>query len=284
MVNLPTKRQLEELQAFDGQFCLTIYAPFIEPSGATENPIRIELKNMLKQGELALRTAGVSPREVAKTTRAAWALLDTPELRATQRQSFALFMHPHFFRSYHIPDVELPYALTVQRGFNTEPLISVMAHNQAYYLLALSHKNVQLYRGDQFNVLPVRSTMFPMDMKQALHIDELPRWRETHQIGPAGAKGSAASHGQYNVAQTDKVMLHEFFRRIDRRLHRLLARERLPLVIAGVEYLLPIYRQVNTSPYLLPDSLVGNVDRISQDALRRRAWPLVERQLASAQV
>lgn len=277
MINFPNQQELTELREFNEPFCLTIYSPFINPNTAT-NPNRIEMKNLLREAETALQSAGVKPRDIKKTLRPAKLLLEGHEFWPIHHQSLALFMHPKLFRYYHIPDHDIPYLLTVESGFNLAPLLRAMQNNQQFYILALGHKNVRLFEGDHFSLKPVKLKDFPTDMKDLLGIDEYPKSRETHTIAPARAgKGSEAYHEQYNVSQTDKDMLLEFFRRIDHRLHNFLIHHQKPLIIAGVEYLLPMYRKVNTYPGLLKGAILGNQDYVDLVALRDKAWRLAGR-------
>ena len=51
---------------------------------------------------------------------------------------------------------------------------------------------------------------------------------------------------------------------------------RAPLVLAGVEYVRAIYRDVNTYPHLLEAGISGSPDRTSTEELHTRAWALME--------
>jgi hypothetical protein len=55
------------------------------------------------------------------------------------------------------------------------------------------------------------------------------------------------------------------------------------LVLAGVEYLFPIYRQANTYPHLVDEGIMGNPDELSAKALHGRAWSVVEPLFLKAQ-
>lgn len=279
MIQLPDPTELAQLQNFAEPFCVTMYAPAIEvdPNGAT-NPNKIELKNLLSQAEVALLNDGVDERIVGKTLRPARALLDSPDFWSRHSESLALFMHPALFRSYRLPE-DVPYIVTIARGFNLQPLQDILGQNRPYLLLALSHKNVRMYQGDRFQLRPLQLKNFPTNMKQTLNIDEYPKAWETHTIAPTGGgKGSEAFHGQYNVSQTNKEMLFLFFRKIDSALRKFLQEKDMPLILAGVEYLLPIYRQANTSPYLVNEGIRGNVEHENLDELREHAWSLLRRE------
>ena len=275
MINFPTPTELKELQEFHEPFSVTIYAPPIDANGATD-PNRIEVKNLLGDAEMALLSAGVDPRDVEKTLKPARLLLEGHEFWRIHHESLVLFMHPKLFRYYHIPDHTAPYLLTIETSFNLEPLLEVMKNNQQYYILALGHKNVQLYEGDHYGIKPIKLKHFPADMKETLGIDEYPESQESHSVAPASiGKGSEAYHEQYNVSQTDKAMLLEFFHRIDHYLHDFLFSHQKPLIIAGVNYLLPIYRKVNTYPGLVSQSITGNQDDPDLQSLKEKAWSLV---------
>ena len=274
---LPNQSDIDELKAFEEPYCLSIYVSFMEPNVATY-PNRIELKNLLREAETALLSVGAGQNDVKKTLRPARLMLENHEFWPIHHESLVLFMHPKLFRYFHIPHQKMPYMLTVEKGFNLAPLLEVMEGNKHYFVLALSHKNVHLYEGDHYQLKPVHLKHFPADMKETLVIDEYPSWRESHEIAPSYmGKGSEATHGQYNVSQTDKAMLLEFFRRIDHYLHNFLFKQQRPLIIAGVNYLLPIYRKVNTYPGLLPNVITGNQEHVDLQTIRENAWHVVAR-------
>jgi len=275
MAEFPTEQELQELREFDQPFALTIYAPYIEPNNA-DNPNRIELKNLVKEAQIALESAGVKPRQIKKTLNPIRDLLEGPEFWPIQHVGLALFAAPGYFRYYRMPVQDVPYTITLERGFDLRPLELALANNESYVVLALGHKDVRVYEGDHYQLQEVHIKDFPGNVQQALRIDELPQAEETHPIAPASeGKGSRAYHGQYNVSQTDKQMLLEFFRRIDRRLHKFLLQKRAPLIVAGVNYLLPIYRQANTYPQLVPYGIAGNVEHASTASIRNAAWSIL---------
>lgn len=280
MVNLPDEHELNELQAFSQDNCLSIYIPLLDTSDAS-NSNRIKLKNLLREAKTALLAAGVHPSDVDKTLRPVHHLLKNRELWPPRHDSLALFMHPKLFRYYHIPTQDTPRLLSVETGFNLEPLIKIINNNRQYFVLALSHKNVRIYEANRYDLKQLHLKDFPTDMKQALNIDEYPDWLETHSVALGGLTSgdervSEGFHGQYNVRQTDKDMLLEFFRLIDHSLHSLLRDKKSPLIIIGVEYLLPIYRQANSSSYLVKGGLVGNFEKSDLEIIHAKTWAYLE--------
>jgi hypothetical protein len=62
---------------------------------------------------------------------------------------------------------------------------------------------------------------------------------------------------------------------VDAGLRGVLRQEQAPLVLAGVDYLFPVYREVSTYPGLLEEGIPGNPDAASPEELHRQAWRLV---------
>jgi len=148
--------------------------------------------------------------------------------------------------------------------------------NKGYFVLALGHRNVQLYEGDRDTIRPVNLKNFPNDMVNSLRVDEYPQSRQTHTIASAShGKGSEGFHEQYDIRSIDKKMLKEFFRRVDKQIHSYLYKHQHPLILAGVGYELAIYRTVNTYPHLLADMIAGSTEDINLQDIRKKAWAIV---------
>jgi len=66
-------------------------------------------------------------------------------------------------------------------------------------------------------------------------------------------------------------------------LHELLRDQKAPLVLAGVEYLHPIYKEVNTYPHLIQEGVSGNPEHLSAKELHEQAWAIVRPYFLKAQ-
>ena len=273
MITLPDIERLHDLGAFPEPLCVTIYIPFIDTS-TMDSPMRIVLKDAIKDAAVELESLGASERVIKRTLRPARRLAgSTSAFRSHYREGLALFLHASRSWCYYLPADAVVMRVRVGRGFDTEQLRRVVDSNRAFAVLVLDSHATQLYVGDRFRLEPAPLEGFPADMVQTLRIDEFPSSRELHGIAPAYmGKGSEGYHGQYNVAEVNKQQLTEFFRIVDRRLHKYLAVRHLPLVLAGVGYLLPLYRAVNTYKAIVPGGLRGSFRRIGLSSLHARAW------------
>ena len=94
------------------------------------------------------------------------------------------------------------------------------------------------------------------------------------QVHTAG--GATKFHGHGGAAQDDKPELLDFFRRIDKGVRDILREDRAPLVLAGVDYLFPLYREANTHPFLVAGGVAGNPEGKRPEDLLAGAWAVVE--------
>jgi hypothetical protein len=83
-------------------------------------------------------------------------------------------------------------------------------------------------------------------------------------------------HGQGDLSTVHKDDLRIFFRAIDRALHPILNEQTSPLVFAGVDYLFPLYQEVNRYPHLLDVAIHGNPDHYTLQELEQRAAAVLQ--------
>lgn len=271
MIQLPTTTQREALRANEQDNSISIYIPYLAPS-SSDNPNRIQLKNALKEVRRLLQAKKMPVRAIDELLSPAHRLIDGDEFRSLDPHSLALFIHHDFFAYYHLPSEGVQPLVVVDTKFSTKPLDELALNNQPYYVLLLNHNDVKLLKGDQYQIEPLQVENLPSNMVKALNIDEYPRERQLHPVANASSgKGSEQYHGQYNETQVDKDMLTEFFRRIDRRLHEVIKDTETPLIISGVDFLLPLYRQINTYPTLAKGEIRGNFEHEPLTNIRDRA-------------
>ncbi len=274
MIQLPTNSEIKTLKACKEPDCISIYAPYIAPN-SSDNPNRTQLKNFLKEARQQLAAKKMNERKIDELLSPAIKMLDGEEFRMNYKHSLAVFIGHDFFRYYHLPPKGISPSLVIGKGFAIQPIVELLSKSPSYFVLIISHNGAKLLKGDRYNIEPVEKYG---SMKDDLKIDEYPREYQTHSVAPASTgKGSEKAHGQYNETQVDKDMLAKFFHNIDGKMNKIMKKDGLPLIIAGVDYLLPIYRQANTYPNLKDDELQGNYEHTPLDVVRKKAYKIVVR-------
>ena len=78
--------------------------------------------------------------------------------------------------------------------------------------------------------------------------------------------------GDKTGMEEHKVNLKRYFDMVDKGLHPVFNNVPGPVVLAGVDYLLPIYREANQSAELIEAEIHGNQEHRPIEELHREAW------------
>ncbi|HSB40322.1 MAG TPA: hypothetical protein VLK28_00700 [Methylomirabilota bacterium] len=257
---------------------VSIYLPTHRAVPETlQDPIRF--KNLLRAAEERVLAAGARASEARSLLAPAVDLLGDSHFWTHQRDGLAVFAAPGVFRRYRVP-IRLDETLVVSHRFHVKPLVPLATGDSGFFLLTLSQNQVRLFEGSRGALAELELEAVPPSLAEALKYDDPQKQLQYH----TGAPGRAAMfHGQGTGIDEHKDNLLRFFRKVDAGLHELLRGRRAPLVLAGVEYLFPIYREANRYPHLLDEGIAGNPERVSIPALHAQAWSLLEPRFTRAQ-
>ncbi|MGM3306347.1 baeRF3 domain-containing protein [Anabaena sp. WFMT] len=269
--------ELKTLVANPETPCISLYMP-MQKAGPEirQNPIRF--KNLIREAEERLDAIGIRHTEALNLLKPATEL-DQDDFWEHQDQGLVIFISPNLFRYYCLP-IEFSELVVVGEQFHLKPLLHLINNDGSFYVLALSQKDVKLFAGTAHSLNEVQVENIPHRLAETLLEDELQKGVQ-HRIGtPRGATASAQHPGSVHGQGSPDREKHEedilqFCYAIDTALHEKLREEKAPLVLAGVEYLFPIYQEANTYPHLLAESINGNPEIINLEQLHDEAWRIV---------
>ncbi len=265
----------DELKALMGKhrgLCISIFMPtFRTGTESQQNPIRF--RNLLRRAEEKLLAGGLRSQEIRELLEPAQALAGNIPFWRRQSDGLALFLSADLFRSFCLPEAFEERIIVTDR-FYVRPLLPLLSGDGRFYILALSQKEPRLLEGTRQNVREIEIESVPKSLTEALQYDESEK-QVRFRAGSPGGGGMAMVSGHGGVAEDAKDNLLKYFRLIDRALHELIGDERAPLVLAGVDYLFPIYREANTFPRLIEGGIAGNPKGVSAEALHRSAMKIV---------
>jgi hypothetical protein len=241
--------------------------------GGSEQDV-ILWRRLLDQAQGRLAEEGLRDSEAREILRPARALQEEPAFWKEQSDGLAAFLAPQMMQTYRQAMSFRPLVM-VGRSFHVRPLLPLLAENGRFYILALSRNAVRLLEATRETVSAVPLRDMPENLEEALRSHDVDEPLSYHTRHPGDGSSVAVYHGQGVGIDDRKTDLMNYFHQIDHGLHRILAGQEAPMVLAGVEYLLPIYREASHYPHLLPESLTGSPDRLSDSELHTRALPLV---------
>ena len=88
--------------------------------------------------------------------------------------------------------------------------------------------------------------------------------------------GGRLFHGQGPGDEEQKVWIEQYLNLVDTSLKEIFREQNAPLVLAGVDYLLPMYRKVSEYQNIMEAGITGNPDHLRPEELQEQAWPIVE--------
>jgi hypothetical protein len=204
-------------------------------------------------------------------------LLDDEPFWETVRDGLAIYLSPSIFRAYSVSS-PLREFLEVGDRFHLKPLLPVLRGDGRFFLLGLSQQRIALLEGTRESLVEVSVPKLPKDIADALHVESWPPERQLNfrSQAPRGGRRQSLWHGHAQEAQDITRPLLDYFHVVDRAVSTYLRSERVPLVLSAVDYLQPLYAQVNTYPHLLKDGVAGNPEVFNIEDLHQRAWSIVQ--------
>lgn len=284
MIKLPTKKDISKLDKIRSEYCTTIYMKTDEDSLSSQDANRIRFKNLLSEAHKQMTKNGTSNKDAELHLKPAKNLLDDANFWNIRRRAIAAFITKDGVECYASPAELTPNSSVVDTQYDLQPLKLMMKNNHSYFVLALGHKDIQLLQGDKYHLQDVTPEELPTDMKETLNIDEQPSHLSSHEVAPVrGSKSNHSFHGQYNVKEEDKKDLINFFRILDQRINGLMQKAGNPtLILAGVDRLLPIYRQANTYMNLSRQQITKNVRHMQEKDILQAIHPLLQKTTSTA--
>lgn len=254
---------------------LSIFMPTHRAGRETQqDPIR--LRNLVREAENRLQARGLRTPDIAALLQPLQALLEDSLFWQHQHDGLAVYRAADDFHVYRLP-YRVDEQLVVDKTYYFKPILPLFTNNGHYYILAISQNDVRLFEGTRDSIgqidLP-RGT--PSSIAEALQFDDEEKQLQFHTGTAQGGMRAGMFHGHGVGDEEQKERIERYLNLIDAGLKPWYNNLRAPFVLAGVEYLLPIYRRVSEYPHVLPEGVTGSPETLRADELQAQAWPLVE--------
>lgn len=284
-MSLLPRKDIEPLLRTSGGPCVSIFLPTFRAGGERQqNPIR--LKNVVRSvAERLEEDWGMRSPDADKLLDPVKQLVDDNSFWLHQGEGLVLFRSADTFKSFRLP-VQVNELAVVEKRFHLKPLLPLLSGDGDghFYILSLSRKNIRLLSASRFRVdeIDLEAQGVPTSFAEALgDIERIQMQAGTSSktphrfsMGPRGGPiFSAHATGEENLG----AELRNYLERFDDALGKIDVDRKAPVVLAGVEYLLPIYRDVATTfQNICEDALRGNMEMERAEDLHAAAWEIVE--------
>ncbi|TLD42032.1 MAG: hypothetical protein JETT_1674 [Candidatus Jettenia ecosi] len=276
-------RALIEKPKGSNGLCISIFMPTHRMWPETQqDPIR--LKNLLRIAEEDLIQNGLRSPDAKKLLEPSQVFLIDTSFWRYQGDGLAIFLSSGVFQYYRLP-LKFGEFTVVTHRFNIKPLLPLFNSDGHFFVLALSQNKIRLFQSTRYSIseMDLEKAHVPTSISEALRYTEFekqPQFRTRMTPFTGGSASMGGKAGTFYSSREDideaRKNILEYFNRVDKGLHELLHDEKAPLVLAGVEYLLPIYRETNSYPYLMERGITGSPKEINEKELHEQAWTIVQ--------
>jgi Bacterial archaeo-eukaryotic release factor family 7 len=205
-------------------------------------------------------------------------LLERGDFWRGHLDGLAVFSAPDYLRAFKLP-VAFDELVVTGESAHVTPLLKAVG-DEAFYILAISQGSVRLVRASRYGSeeIDLSSVDMPRSLDEAMRYDDFEKTNlqrhPTQRRSDTGGRTLQHGHGPGDADLKNEIL--RYFQAVDSGLSKLLAGESAPLVVAAVDYLIPLFRQANNYPALVEKGIEGNPELLSPDQLHERARPIVE--------
>lgn len=233
----------------------------------------IRLKRLVGEARERGADAGLSPSELDERLAPVEARIGDETFWNHQKDGLALFVGPDGVEEYRVP-VSFDELVTAGERFDLRPIVPAVSRGRSFYILALSQKKVRLLEASIAAAQEIPLDDVPTSLEDAVGHDwaeESLQFRAGHTGGPGGQNATYHGHGDSGDRKDE---IRKFLHLVDRGLGDHLEDRSAPIVVAAVDYLIPMFRQLSKLN-VVEEGVEGSPDRLSVDELHEKAIDVV---------
>ena len=271
-----TKEDLLYLYNNQNELLLSIYIPTFKRGTETlQNQIRF--KNIIKQIKDKYNDDEFLYSELSEILKAAEVQMDNYEFWQHQSECLAMFLSRKFIKHYRLP-LKAEESFYVGKYYYILPLISFLNTNTDFYILYLSQKEISLYSCESFNLKKINLKELSDVISEELNNRDFQKQLQFYTGSGAGGRKDSMFYGTGAKDLKINEYLLNFFNKIDKSIRKNLIDKR-PLILAGADYIFPIYRQANSYPWIMEDVIHGNPRDMKKNGLMENSATIIKNHL-----
>lgn len=270
-----SKSEFAELAKFKSECSISVYLP-THRSGVEVNEQQdlIVFKNSLQQVRRSLQGKGYNNSQIDEILKPGTELLQDDNFWYNLSGGLGVFIAKGFFKTVKFPKA-VKEEIFINNSFYVSPLLPVISNDRHFFLLVFSKNDANFYRGDEFNIVKLDVEGLPNGMNDVVHFEEK-GGKELFRGGGNLSGAGANFHGHGSGLADEKIYIAQYLKEVDQTLRtEVLANENAPLVLAAVDYLIPIYKQNSSYKNITQEAIIGNSEYEDLNSLFKKACDIV---------
>lgn len=259
-VDIPTASEIKGFLEARADACVSIYLPTHVLTQMTDID-RLEFRSLSEAALKQLDDVDLDRKRIAALGDRLNRLGEDDAFWRVQSNSLAVFASADGMTTYRLPS-HLKAAVEVSDRYHLRPLLRSVSFPRTAYVLAFSQNASRLIE------------LAPDGPAIEILVPDMP-------AGLADVVAGTDRHEPASPSRSDgegrKLVIGKYARAVDAALRTILADGTAPLILACVEFLGPLYRSVNTYPYIADEMVTGNFEHLSPQELADEARPVLQR-------
>jgi hypothetical protein len=271
-----TKELFVELAAYNQPPCVSILLPTHKAGVEVNEQVDVTMfKSALQQAEKLLKEKGTDQIIIKQMLSPGYDLLREEKFWYQQSDGLAVYIADGYFKYLKLR-APLMQQVEVNNSFYVSPLVPFMVRPGYFYILDIAKKFPRFYRADALGIEHLQVEELPSGVGDVVHLEEKGD-NAVFRTGGKGGVGSANFHGIGAGRPDDKENIRLYLEEVDDTIWQShLNKETVPLLLAGQDFLIPIYRSVSDYKYIWPEALTGNHHQQSDVELYEEAMQLMK--------
>lgn len=263
-----SREEVRELIALNKTPWVSLFLAPCPPGETIQRAIRLE--NLLRRSEADLESRGYDRNEVHAILAPVWSLTDVRLLEEYQDSGLACYVAPEEFHLHRLP-YHVSDGVTVGQRPSIKPLLIPRPATDSFYVLALSKNRMRLLHATPSGITVVPLPDAPASIDDLTQTDPTGRQAQRH-VAPStrGGASGAMYPGHGGNVYDEKAEVQRYLQAVSSAVERALNRTRDPLVLAGVDYMVAMYRSLNGYAQVIDDHISGSPDHVSDEVLCER--------------
>ncbi len=257
--DIPTRGQVNRLFSASDPACVSIYLPTDPVSPGTAE--QIALKNLAGEAVRQLAATDLPKADVAAVEGQLTELINDATFWRYQARSLAIFVTPQDVTTFRLPN-RLAEMVEVSDRFHLKPLLRSITFSQTAFVLALAQGSARLLE------------VLPDSPAHEVGLTDVPA--SVVDVAPEVTLSDRAPRGTVRSPEGHPAHMRSYCRQIDQGLRPLLSGLDVPLILAGTEPLISVYRSVNTYAHLATATIAGSPERTPDGDLAARAREILD--------
>lgn len=269
-----SKEDFQTIAGYESKNNISIFLP-VHRSGVEVNEMQdaLVLKNKLLQVKRTLNEKGEDPAVIEDLLKDGFNLIEQRDFWNEQENGLAIFLTAGFFKC-----IKMPFSpkeeLVINSTFYITPLIG-MLKNENFFLLHLSRQDARFYRANPFGMERIEVEGLPDGMDDVIHYEEKGGKQLMRRAGAGAGRNAvqgASFHGHGAGLSDDTEYLLGYLKEVDQTLwSEILATEKSPLILAGVDYIIAHYKQISRYKFIVNETLTGNFEHENEFTIFEKA-------------